>query len=131
MIAWWGADGPDLDRRTPTVIVSHTTPDDVTAGGVYTFIRSPREAAEVATGLPAARTSTCSARASAPSRCALASSTRCASTSLRSCSASAPAYSTTTATGLGGTTLAGMTGILLPILRVLRVPAIETVVLDE
>ncbi len=47
-IAWWGADGPGFDRRTPTVIVSHTTPDDVPAGGVYTFVRSPREAAEVA-----------------------------------------------------------------------------------
>lgn len=46
-----GADGPRIDRRTPTVIVSHTTPDDVPAGGVYTFVRfvrSPREAAEVA-----------------------------------------------------------------------------------
>lgn len=42
---------PGFDRRTPTVIVSHTTPDDVPAGGVYTFVRfvrSPREAAEVA-----------------------------------------------------------------------------------
>ena len=47
-IAWWGADGPGFDRRTPTVIVSHTTPDDVPADGVYTFVRSPREAAEVA-----------------------------------------------------------------------------------
>ncbi len=46
-----GADGPGFDRRTPTVIVSHTTPDDVPAGGVYTFVRSPREAAEVASGL--------------------------------------------------------------------------------
>jgi len=50
-IAWWGADGPGFDRRTPTVIVSHTTPDDVSAGGVYTFVPSPREAAEVAVGL--------------------------------------------------------------------------------
>ena len=50
-IAWWGADGPGFDRRTPTVIVSHTTPDDVPAGGAYTFVRSPREAAEVAIGL--------------------------------------------------------------------------------
>ena len=30
---------------------THTTPDDVPAGGVYTFVRSPREAAEVAIGL--------------------------------------------------------------------------------
>jgi hypothetical protein len=42
-VAWWGADGPGLDRRTPTVIVSHTTPDDVPASGVYTFVRSPRK----------------------------------------------------------------------------------------
>jgi hypothetical protein len=47
-IAWWGADGPGFDRRTPMVIVSRTTPDDVPAGGVYAFVRSPREAAEVA-----------------------------------------------------------------------------------
>jgi hypothetical protein len=32
---------------------------------------------------------------------------------------------------IGGTTLPGMTGTLLPILRVLRVPAIEAVVLNE
>jgi len=51
LIAWWGADGPGFDRRTPTVIVSHTTPDDMPAGGVYTFVRSPREAAEAAIGL--------------------------------------------------------------------------------
>jgi hypothetical protein len=36
-----GISGPGFDRRTPTVIVSHTTPDDVPAGGVYTFVRSP------------------------------------------------------------------------------------------
>jgi dihydrofolate reductase len=40
-----GADGPGFDRRTPTVIVSHTTPDDVPAGSACTFVRSPREAA--------------------------------------------------------------------------------------
>jgi hypothetical protein len=48
-----GADRPGFDRRTPTVIVSHTTPDDVPAGGGYSFVRSPREAAEVAIGLAA------------------------------------------------------------------------------
>jgi hypothetical protein len=51
-IAWRDADGTGFDRRTPTVIVSHTTPDDVPAGGVYTFVRSPRGAAEVAIGFP-------------------------------------------------------------------------------
>lgn len=41
-----------LRPADPTVIVSYTTPDDVPAGGVYTFVRSPCEAAEVAIGLP-------------------------------------------------------------------------------
>src|SRR5512135_580971 len=44
-------DVPGYDWRTPTVIVPHTAPDDVPADGVYTFVRSPREAAEVAIGL--------------------------------------------------------------------------------
>jgi dihydrofolate reductase len=50
-IASWGANGPGFDLRTPTVIVSHSTPDDVPAGGVYTFVRSPREAIDAATTL--------------------------------------------------------------------------------
>lgn len=47
-IRWWGADGPGCDARTPTVIVSHTVPDDVPEGGVYTFVDSPLEAVQAA-----------------------------------------------------------------------------------
>jgi dihydrofolate reductase len=45
-IAWWGADGPGADLRTPTFIVSHSQPDEVPQGGVYTFTKSPDEALE-------------------------------------------------------------------------------------
>lgn len=47
-IPWWGADGPGGAARTPTFIVSHTAPDDVPDGGVYTFVSSPLEAAQAA-----------------------------------------------------------------------------------
>lgn len=47
-IAWWQADGPGGELRTPTFIVSHTTPDDVPADGVYTFVPSPEQALEAA-----------------------------------------------------------------------------------
>ena len=47
-IPWWGADGPGGAARTPTFIVSHTVPDDVPDGGVYTFVGSPLEALESA-----------------------------------------------------------------------------------
>jgi dihydrofolate reductase len=47
-IAWWQADGPGGDLRTPTFIVSHTVPDDIPDGGVYTFVGSPLEAVEAA-----------------------------------------------------------------------------------
>jgi len=43
-IAWWGANGPGSELRTPTFIVSHSPPDDVPEGGVYTFARTPEEA---------------------------------------------------------------------------------------
>jgi dihydrofolate reductase len=43
-IPWWQADGPGGELRTPTFIVSHTTPDDVPADGVYTFMSSPEQA---------------------------------------------------------------------------------------
>ncbi|HLO31732.1 MAG TPA: dihydrofolate reductase family protein [Anaerolineales bacterium] len=36
----WGADGPSGAARIPTVIVSHSVPEDVPAGGVYTFVDS-------------------------------------------------------------------------------------------
>jgi dihydrofolate reductase len=47
-IPWWGPDGPGGAARTPTFIVSHTVPDDVPDGGVYTFVGSPLEALESA-----------------------------------------------------------------------------------
>jgi dihydrofolate reductase len=45
-IAWWGADGPGGSLRTPTFIVSHSAPEHVPQGGVYTFVGSPQEALE-------------------------------------------------------------------------------------
>jgi dihydrofolate reductase len=47
-IASWGADGPGGATRTPTFIVSHTVPDDMPEGGVYTFVGSPAEALDAA-----------------------------------------------------------------------------------
>ena len=47
-IAWWGANGPGSELRTPTFIVSHSKPDDVPEGGVYTFARTPEEALDAA-----------------------------------------------------------------------------------
>ncbi len=47
-IAWWGADGPGSPRRTPTLIVSHSTPDNVPENSVYTFVDNVDEAARVA-----------------------------------------------------------------------------------
>ena len=39
-IRYWGADGPSGPARIPTVIVSHTVPQDVPQGHVYTFVDS-------------------------------------------------------------------------------------------
>jgi dihydrofolate reductase len=47
-IADWGADGPGSDRRTPTVIVTHSTPDNVPGNSVYTFVDNVEEAAALA-----------------------------------------------------------------------------------
>ena len=44
----WGADGPSGAARLPTVIVSHSLPQDVPAGGVYTFVDSVEAAFETA-----------------------------------------------------------------------------------
>jgi dihydrofolate reductase len=43
-IKWWGADGPTGDARIPLFVVSHGTPDDVPADGVYTFVGDIRTA---------------------------------------------------------------------------------------
>ena len=47
-IADLGANGPGFERRTPTFIVSHSKPDIVPDGGVYTFVDSPEAALESA-----------------------------------------------------------------------------------
>ena len=47
-VPWWGPDGPGGEARTPTFIVSHSTPAKVPEGSVYTFVGSPIEALELA-----------------------------------------------------------------------------------
>ena len=37
-IPWWGADGPTGSVRLPVIVVSHSVPEDVPEGGVYTFV---------------------------------------------------------------------------------------------
>ena len=44
----WGADGPIGAARVPTVIVSHSVPQDVPEGGVYTFVDRVEAALEIA-----------------------------------------------------------------------------------
>ena len=44
----WGADGPAGAARVPTVILSHSVPQDVPNGGVYTFVDSVEAALETA-----------------------------------------------------------------------------------
>ena len=44
----WGADGPTGAARVPTVIVSHSLPQDIPDGGVYTFVDSVEAAFETA-----------------------------------------------------------------------------------
>ena len=50
-IPWWGANGPGFEERTPTIIVSHSEPDNVPEGGVYTFVGSPEDAVATATAI--------------------------------------------------------------------------------
>ena len=47
-IPYWGADGPIGPARVPTVVVSHSVPQNVPAGGVYTFVDSVEAALETA-----------------------------------------------------------------------------------
>jgi dihydrofolate reductase len=44
----WGADGPTGAARVPTVIVSHSVPQDVPPSGVYTFVNGVEAAFETA-----------------------------------------------------------------------------------
>lgn len=47
----WGANGPTGAARIPTVIVSHSVPDDVPDGGVYHFVNGVEAALEKARSL--------------------------------------------------------------------------------
>jgi len=47
-ILHWGADGPTGAARIPTVIVSHSVPQEIPQGGVYTFVDSVEAAFEIA-----------------------------------------------------------------------------------
>ena len=47
-ILHWGADGPTGAARIPTVIVSHSLPQDIPEGGVYTFVDGVEAALETA-----------------------------------------------------------------------------------
>jgi dihydrofolate reductase len=47
-VPWWGPDGPGDEARTPTFIVSHSTPGQVPEGSVYTFVNNPIQALELA-----------------------------------------------------------------------------------
>ena len=51
----WGADGPSGPARIPTVIVSHTVPDNVPEGGVYMFADSVEAALETAKQIAGAK----------------------------------------------------------------------------
>ena len=44
----WGADGPSGAARLQTVVVSHSLPQDIPAGGVYTFVDRVEAALETA-----------------------------------------------------------------------------------
>ncbi len=47
-VPWWGPDGPSGSARLPLFVVSHSEPEQVPDGGVYTFVDSPEEALEQA-----------------------------------------------------------------------------------
>jgi dihydrofolate reductase len=44
-VPWWGADGPTGELRVPVFVVTHSVPDDVPDGGVYTFVTGGTEEA--------------------------------------------------------------------------------------
>jgi dihydrofolate reductase len=47
-VTYWEADGPTGDARVPTVVVSHSVPQDVPPGGVYIFANGIEPALEKA-----------------------------------------------------------------------------------
>ena len=44
----WGADGPTGAARVPVVVVSHSVPQDIAHGGVYSFVNGVEAAFETA-----------------------------------------------------------------------------------
>ncbi|RBM04700.1 dihydrofolate reductase family protein [Streptomyces sp. PT12] len=44
-LPWWGADGPSGAARVPVFVVSHSVPERLPDGGVYTFVTDGIEAA--------------------------------------------------------------------------------------
>jgi dihydrofolate reductase len=50
-IQYWGADGPTGPARIPTIIVSHSVPQDIPGDGVYTFVNGVEAAFETAKNL--------------------------------------------------------------------------------
>jgi dihydrofolate reductase len=47
-VPYWGADGPVGAARVPTVVVSHSVPQDIPDGGVYSFVNGVEAALEKA-----------------------------------------------------------------------------------
>ena len=47
-IPYWGADGPLGSARVPTVVISHSVPQDLPDGSVYTFVNGVEAAFETA-----------------------------------------------------------------------------------
>ena len=47
-VPYWNADGPTGDARVPTIVVSHSVPQDIPNGGVYRFADSIEAALEKA-----------------------------------------------------------------------------------
>lgn len=44
-LPWWGENGPSGPARRPVFVLTHRTPDDPPAGGVYTFVSDGIESA--------------------------------------------------------------------------------------
>lgn len=47
-IRYWGENGPSGAARIPTIIISHSVPDNIPPGGVYIFVDSIEAAIETA-----------------------------------------------------------------------------------
>jgi dihydrofolate reductase len=54
-IRYWGADGPLGPTRLPTVVVSHSVPQDIPPGSVYSFVDGIEAALEKAKKLAGAK----------------------------------------------------------------------------